>query len=81
MVQRKRIRLGTMGLPIRSLASFSGLRIQRCCDLWCRSQTQLGSHIAGPVLQAGLGTCICHEEGPKNKNKQTNKQKHLHSIL
>ena len=25
------------------LASFSGLRIQCCCELWCRSQTQLRS--------------------------------------
>ena len=30
MVQWKRIRLGTIRLPVRSLASLSGLRIQRC---------------------------------------------------
>jgi len=27
-----------MRLLVQSLASLSGLRIQRCCELWCRSQ-------------------------------------------
>ena len=36
MVQRKQIRLGTMRLQVPSLASLSGLRIQHCCELWCR---------------------------------------------
>ena len=36
MAQRKTIRLGSMRLWVRSLASFSGLRIQHCCELWCR---------------------------------------------
>ena len=31
---------GTMRLQVRSLALFSGLRIQRCRELWCRSQTR-----------------------------------------
>ena len=39
MVQQKQIQLGTMRLRVRSLASLSGLRIQRCCELWCRSAT------------------------------------------
>ena len=34
-------------------ASLSGLRIQHCCELWCRSQMQRGSHIAVAVAQAG----------------------------
>ena len=34
--QRKRSRLGTMRLQVQSLALLSGLRIQRCCELWCR---------------------------------------------
>ena len=34
MAQRKRIRLGTMRLQVRSLASFRGLRIQHCRELW-----------------------------------------------
>ena len=33
-----------MRLQVQSLALFSGLRIRRCHELWCRSQTQLGSH-------------------------------------
>ena len=65
----------------RSLASFSGLGIQRCCDrgvgcrcssdpellwLWCRLAA------IAPIPQPG--TPICHRFGPKkqkNKNKQT----------
>ena len=43
MAQWKRIRLGTIRLRVRSLASLSGLRIQHCCELWCRSQTWLRS--------------------------------------
>ena len=40
VVQRKWIWLGTMRLQVRSLTSLSGLRIRRCPELWCRSQTQ-----------------------------------------
>ena len=36
MAQQKRIRLGTMRLQVRSLASLSGLRIWHCRELWCR---------------------------------------------
>ena len=43
MVQRKQIRLGTMGLWVRSLASLSGLGIWSCHELWYRSQTLRGS--------------------------------------
>ena len=35
---------------VRSLASFSGLRIRHCCELWCRSQTRLGSHVAVALI-------------------------------
>ena len=81
MAQRKRIQLGTMRLQVQSLASFSELRIWRCCELWGRSQTWLRSDLALAVAQAGsyssdstpsLGTSICHECGLK-KQKQTNK--------
>ena len=34
----------------RSLASLSGLRIQHCPELWCRSQTWLGSRVAVAVV-------------------------------
>ena len=35
VAQRKRIRLETTRLCVRSLALLSGLRIQCCCELWC----------------------------------------------
>ena len=69
---------------VRSLARLSGLRIQRCYKLQCRSQTWLGSGVAVAVVWASsyrshstpsLGTSICRRCGPKRKkqNKQTNK--------
>ena len=76
VVQQKRIRLGTMGLQVPPLASFGGLRIRRCHELWCRSQVQLGTWIAVAVVQDGScssgstpsrGTSICRESGPKKQ--------------
>ena len=32
------------------LASLSGLKICHCCELWCRSQMWLGSHVAVAVV-------------------------------
>ena len=37
MAQQKRIQLVTMRWWVRSLASLSGFRIQRCCELRLRS--------------------------------------------
>ena len=53
VAQWKQIRLGNMRLRVQSLASLNGLRIQHCCELWCRWQTQLGSGI-GRQLQLQL---------------------------
>ena len=39
-------------MQVRSLASLSELRIQCCCELWCRSKTWLGPGIAVAVAQA-----------------------------
>ena len=50
MVQLKRIRLGTMRIRVQSLASLSGLRIRRCCELWCTSQTWLRPGVAMAVV-------------------------------
>ena len=55
VAQRKQIQAGTMRLRVRSLASLSGLRIQRCHELWCRLQMRLQSGIAvvwrtGPLV-------------------------------
>ena len=56
------------------------IRIWHCCELWCRLQTQFGSHVAVAVVQAdsyssdltpSLGTSVCCECGPKKtKTKQ-----------
>ena len=46
MAEQKRSRLGTMRLQVCSLASLSGLKIQRCCELWRRSKMQLRSGVA-----------------------------------
>ena len=50
MAQQKQIRLGTMRLQVRSLASPSGLGIQHCRELWCRSQMWLGFCVATAVV-------------------------------
>ena len=68
---------------VRSLTSLSALRIWHCCELWCRSQTQLGSCAAVAVMEMGsyssnstpsLGTSICHRCGPKKAKKKKSKK-------
>ena len=68
MVQQKRIRPGTMRLQVLSLALLSALRIPPCHEIWCGSQTGLGSGVVMAVVQDGsrssdstlsLGTSIC----------------------
>ena len=49
MVHQKQIELRTMRLPVRFLASLSGLGIRHCPELWCRSQLHLGSGVAVAV--------------------------------
>ena len=49
MAQQKQIRLGTMRLWVQSLALLCGLSIRHCCELWRRSQIQLGSGVAVAV--------------------------------
>ena len=71
-----------MRMQVQSPALISGLRIWRCCELWCRSWMWLGSSVAVAVVQAGscssnstpsLGTSICCGCGSKNKQTKTNK--------
>ena len=50
VAQWKQIRLGTMRLPVQSLALISGLRIQRCHELSCGLQTWLRSLVAVAVV-------------------------------
>ena len=77
MVQRKQIPLRTIRLQVPSLALLSGLRIWRCCELWGRSQMQLGSGVA--MAKAGsyssdstpsLGTSMCRRCRPKKEKKE-----------
>ena len=71
-----------------TLASFGGLRIQHCYVLWCRLQTQFGSHVAVAVVQANgysfnstpsLGSSICCKCGPK-KTKTKTKQIQMNKL-
>ena len=68
-----------MRMQVLSLASLSESGIQRCRQLWCRSQTPLESRVAVAEAVAGscssdlthsLETSICHRCGPQKKNKQ-----------
>ena len=71
-------------MQVQSLVPLSGLWIWCCCELWCRSETWLGSGVAVAVVYAGscssdltpsLGTSMCRECGPKKTNQSTNKNK------
>ena len=75
--------LTSMGIQVRSLASFSGLRIQCCHNLWCTSQIQLRSCVAMAVAKASsctsnstpsLGTSICHGYSSKKTEKKKKKK-------
>ena len=77
-----------MRARVRSLASFTSLRIWHCRELWCRSQTQLRSCVAVAVVWASsyssnsapnLGTSICLGCDPK-KQKKKRKQVELRKI-
>ena len=66
-----------MRMQVGSLASLSGLRIQRYCELWCRLQMQLRSGVAVAVAglyssdwTPSLGTSICRGCGPKKTHTQ-----------
>ena len=77
VVQRKHIRLGTMRWRVQSLASLSGSRIWRCCELWCRSQMWLRSGVAeasgySSDSTPSLGTIVCHGRGFGPKEKKSN---------
>ena len=51
VVQQKQIQLGTMRFWVQSQASLSRLKIRRCCELWQRAQTRLGSSVTVAVVQ------------------------------
>ena len=86
MAQQKRIWLVSIKMWVRILCCrilLSGLSILCCHELWCRLQTQLGSHIAVAVGEAGscssdsttsLGTSIWSRCSPKKKKKKKSPQ-------
>uniref|UniRef100_A0A8D0WJ10 Diacylglycerol kinase n=1 Tax=Sus scrofa TaxID=9823 RepID=A0A8D0WJ10_PIG len=43
---------------VRSLASLSGLRIQHCHELWCRSKMHVGSHVDVALIHPLKAVCI-----------------------
>ena len=78
VAQRKWIQLGTMRLRVRPLALVSGLRIQPCHEMWCRSQMRLGSCVDVAVAKASscssdsipsLGTFTCCGCSPQTQKK------------
>ena len=82
VAQQKHIWLASIRTQVWSLASLSGLRIRRCRELWCRSQTQVRSCIAVAVVKAtgyssnltpSRGISICHKYGPKKIKKKKEK--------
>ena len=52
VAQQKWIWLVSVRMQVRFLALLSRLKIQHCHDLWCRSQTWLGSQVAVAVVKA-----------------------------
>ena len=77
--QWKLLQLGAMRLWVRSLASLHGLRIRCCHDLWCRSQTRLGSGVAvaaatalirPPAWESPYATCAALKKTKKKKEKK-----------
>ena len=79
-----------MRMQVPSLALLSGLRIQHCCDLQCRSKMWLGFHVVVVVVYAGsygsdlthsLGTSIWHRWGPKKKKAKKTPKSKSHSCL
>ena len=66
------------------ISGLSGLRIWCCHELWCRSQTWLGSDVAVVVAQAGscssnriptLGISVCRRCSPKKQLKKKEKKR------
>ena len=69
-----------MRFRVQSLASLSGLRIWRCPELWCRSQTWLRSCIAvgaAIALIRPLAWEPSHAAGMAIKRQKTKKTKNL----
>ena len=85
MAQRFKNQLVSIRMLDQCLTSQSGLRIQCCCEPWCRSQMQLRSCVAVAVVYDGscssnftprLGTSIKSKKRKKRrKEKETERKK------
>ena len=80
VAQQKRIQRVSMRMRVPFLASLSGLRIRRCRELWCKSQTPLGFCIlwlaaVALIWPLSLGTSKCRGCGPVKQKKKRQKQK------
>ena len=84
VAQWKQTWLVYMRMQVWSLAFLRGLRVQHCCELWCRSQTWLRTRVAVAVAVAQAGSCssnstpslgnsIDHTCGPKKQKKKKKK--------
>ena len=80
MAQWKGTRLVSMRMQVQSLASLSRLRIQLCCELWCRSQTRLGvgQQLVAPILWPlawelpyAMDAALTSKKRHENKTSQT----------
>ena len=79
--------LVSVKMQVRFLASLSGLSIECCCELWCRSQTQLRSGVAVAVAKASSYSSdltpaweLLYVTGAARKSKQANKIKTKHTF-
>ena len=68
------------------IPGLSALRIQRCHELWCRSQMWLESCVAeaggcSSNSTPSLGASICHGCSPKKKQKAKQINKYVHPPL
>ena len=70
-----------MRLRVWSLALVSGLRIGRCRELWCRSQTQLGSSVAvalawePPYAERAAQEIAKRQKDQKKKKKKKERER------
>ena len=72
---------------VGSIPGLAQWRIQHCYELWQRLQTQLRSHVAVAVVQAGscssdlipsLGTSTYRRCGPKTQKNKNKNNKYIH---
>ena len=80
VAQQKQICLVNMGTQIQPLASLSGLRIWRYHELWCRSQTWLGSRTAVALIRP-LGWELPCATGAALKRLKKRKRKCMICII